>query len=219
MFILKTSICNEQNNYVYPQTLSMGPDYDWDAEDSVSNMKLNQALEQTPNFNAFNLDPDTLLTDVVSQGYVYTNGLLISPAFLEALSEYSVQPHTLYPAKVVLHDSLSNYLWMHMINDIESHIDFSRSRFERVEKGRGIREEILVDDAFHLRDLCKEFTSTMGIDLLAKELVFHDCGDLYDLFFLRLTERTIFLSDRLGACLERSELTGFDIVPADTMAR
>jgi hypothetical protein len=216
MYILKTSICNEQNNYTYPQTLSMGLDYDWDAETSISKIELNEALVVEPDFDSFNLDPDTKLTDIVSQGFIYANGLLVSPEFLTTIANYSIQPHTLFPAKVVLHHKVSNYSWMHMIDETESHIDFNKSRFERVEKAQGIREEIQIDDKVQLRNLCKEFTTTMGIDLLAKELSFYESSCIHDLFFLRLTERTVFVSDRLGSILKQDLLRGFEVILTDT---
>src|ERR1019366_9418490 len=105
MWLLKTLLCNEQTNEVFPQAVSMGPDYNWDSDTSVNAIQSNRTLDFHPNLRAFHLDPETLLTDIVSQGYIYTRGLLVSRHFKEVVDKYLLEPHADYEAEVVYRDT------------------------------------------------------------------------------------------------------------------
>src|SRR4030095_11506827 len=101
IWILDTAICNTQNNDVVPQVEHMGSGYDWDAPDSITQIRSNAPLDFRPHPQAFHLDPATNLTDVVSQGYIYTAGLLVSEPLYDTIRRFQLPAHQPYPAAVV----------------------------------------------------------------------------------------------------------------------
>src|SRR3989442_9594796 len=123
-YIMKLG-ANADNNQIAPQVENMGPGYNWDVRDSVTRISENVPLVQPPNLRAFHLDPLTVPTDVISQGYIVTRGLLVSPAFVRVLEKYRTQLHELYPAEVVWKNDRLKYFWVHMIEKAEDCLDYA----------------------------------------------------------------------------------------------
>jgi hypothetical protein len=214
MWILNTTISNEQNNDVIPQVEHMGPGYKWDAPDSISQIDSNAPLGFAPNLRSFHLDPVTNLTDVLSQSFIYTAGLLVSHRFYRALEDLTVQPHEPYPAEVVHRGETDRFVWMHMTEPIESRIDFAGSRFLISPLDRKA-EPIVFTDADEMSRTARELVNTIGpLRLLPERVVFLKGTPRYDLFTLLLTERRYFASDLLGDRLRSEGLTGFELDPA-----
>lgn len=214
MHILNTVICNSQNNEVYPQVISMGLDYNWDGEDSITKITTNTPLTFEPNFNAFHLDPETQITDIVSQSYIYTRGLLLSEAMMKAIEEHLLQPYSAYAAKVVYDQATLDYRWLHITEEIETHINFSESKFSVI-GGQSEPMPVQVNDYENLRAQCRRLVDTSGGELLARTLSFSRGTPAYDLFFVQLTKRHIFISDWLANTLMRSSFTGFEVLPSE----
>ena len=219
MYILKTAISNEQNNEICPQVEHMGVNYRWDDPDSVTHIIANAPLALTPNMRAFHLDPATKLTDIVSQGYIYTMGLLASEAFVAALGGLTVQAHESYEAQVAYRGVAYRYFWLHMIEALEGRLDFARSRF-MVRKPGGAREQVTIGDADALRQLCLDLVNTInGGELEPKALAFLAGTSQYDLFGLRLSNHIYVASDECATRLLTRRLTGFELAPIEVTFR
>jgi hypothetical protein len=215
MHIFKTAISNEQNNEISPQVEHMGVDYRWDDPDSVTHIIANAPLTVTPNMGLFHLDPGTNLTDIVSQGYIYTMGLLASEAFVAVLRGLVVQAHERYEAKVAYRGVTYRYRWLHMIEALEGRIDYGGSQFI-VRKPGGAREPVTISDPNALRQLCLDLVNTVnGGELQPERLVFLPGTPHYDLFGLRLSNHVYFVSDELAARLIKQGLTGFELARID----
>ena len=102
MHVLNIAIADESNGNVYPQVEHMGADYDWAARDSVTQIGSAAAAGVTPNLRSFYLDPATRWTDIVTQGYIPTSGLLVSERLDELLAGFRRQGALRWPAEVVL---------------------------------------------------------------------------------------------------------------------
>jgi hypothetical protein len=216
MYILKTNICNDQNNEIAPQVLDMGAGYNYNARDSVSSVRLNTPLDYTPNFKSFYLDPLTKVTDIIRQGYIFTIGLLVSERFYEAIKNYSLQPHKAYPAEVIYHEKCLHYYWIHITRMLEPLIDFGKSEFiQRYDNGHVVPRSFSNLEGFEQKR--KEIIESISGEMIGTRVFFVQKIPAYDLFFIRFTSRTIFISIELKDCLLQNKFTGFDILPSETI--
>jgi hypothetical protein len=176
---------------------------------------MNVALEQAPNFHSFHLDPDTVLTDIISQTYVAARGLLISPAVTAVIARHSIQRHEHYPAEVVWHGAAFEYYWLHMTEEAEDLIDYSNSDFRQVSIGVGSPVVLSLTNREELRATARHLINTLTGRLQPRRLVFLRGVPELDLFCLDLPHRTFFVSSRLRDALTDARLTGFELVPSD----
>jgi hypothetical protein len=211
MWILDTAICDAQNNEIVPQVEHMGSGYDWDAPDSITQIRSNAPLDFRPDTRAFHLDPATNLTDVVSQGYIYTAGLLVSEAFYNTIRRFQLQAHEPYPAAVV-HDGRTHaFRWVHFTEEVEDKIDFTHSEFAVRGPVEPEMSQVFANQE-QLREKCRELVNTIGpVHLEAIRIVFPPGVPRYDLFSVLLTERRFFVSDALADELRRQRFTGFEL--------
>jgi hypothetical protein len=213
LWLLKTSICNEQTNEVFPQTVSMGPDYDWDSDTSVNAIQSNRPLAFYPNLKAFHLDSETWLTDLVSQGYIYTRGLLVSRKFKDVVDKYILEPHANYEAEVVYHGTAYEYTWMHFTEEMESRVDFAHSTFRFVDQKSATNSTMVFNGQEDLRKKCAELVHLGVGEIAAENIEFIAGTPRFDLFFFQLTAREILVSDQLASRLLHDKLSGFELVP------
>ena len=209
---LNIDICNSQTNDVYPQVEHMGPDYAWEQNNSITNIISNHPLGFAPDMQSFYLNEKTSLTDVISQSYIYTAGLLASERFQAAISGYTVQKYDIYPAEVIYQNKAINYVWLHFVVDIEQYINYRKSRFV-VTFSNGREDSIEIDTTATLRKLEKEVIYSGSGYLEMKEVTFHSGVPFYDFFFFRLQGNRYYVSERLAIELERRKLTGFIVEP------
>ncbi|HEX8242243.1 MAG TPA: hypothetical protein VF541_02060 [Longimicrobium sp.] len=215
MYLLETYVEDAGTNGVHPQVADMGDDYRWDDPDSVTRMRSGRPLAVTPNLS-FHLDPETNATDVVTQGYTHATGLLVSEAFCAALEGRAVQAHERYAAQVVDDGEVLSYRWLHVVEQLEGRIDYRRSEFT-VRNGDGPGREVTFADADDLRRQCRELVNSFKGALEARRVSFLPGTPRYDFFTLLLTSQLFFVSDSLAAEMTRRKLTGFHLVPAETV--
>jgi hypothetical protein len=214
MWFMNTAICNEQNNEVVPQVEHLGAGYAFDAPDSVTHIRSNVPLRIPPNTRSFHLDPVTHLTDVVSQGYVYTMGLLVSNRMFDVMRPFTLQAHEAYAAEVVHHDKRYEYQWMHMTELVDEHIDFAQSRFVVRPHGKADKE-VSFRNSDELRETTRALVDTIGpVRLEVSRLVFLPATPRYDFFGLDLTARLFFASAPLAERLIERRFTGFELKPS-----
>jgi len=215
-YVLKIGIPNSDNNQIVPQVENMGPGYDWGASESITRLSGNAPLARSPNLHAFHLDPDTRLTDIVSQGYIYTRGILASAKFCRTLDDLIVQRHERYPADVVFHGKTYQYYWLHMTEEVEDRIDYVNSDFYIEPLLDGAIENVTLADREALDDLSRRLIDTGTGRLIARKISFIPGTPAYDLLCVQLTARTFFASELLAARLSNAKQTGFELRPTDT---
>jgi hypothetical protein len=213
-YILNTE-SNLDNNHIAPQIVSMGPGYDWDAPNSVSRLTTNVVLVQAPNFRSFHLDPNTAVTDIVSQTYVAARGLLVSPALAGAIGQFTIQRHQPYRAEIVWRGVAFDYYWLHMTEEAEDLLDYARSDFRRMPIGPGSPVNVSFANREELRVTTHQLINTLTGQLQPRRLIFLPGIPELHLFCLDLPHRTFYLSSRLGDELTAAKLTGFELVPSD----
>jgi hypothetical protein len=212
MYELNIFPSNEETNYICPQVAHMGRNYRWDDLDSLTHIRVNQPLAVRPNLHAFHLDDETHLTDIVSQGYIYTMGLLVSKHLYGVLLHAMIQQHEIYGAVVVHRGATHQYVWVHMIEDVAARLDFSRSEFA-VRYEQGFEETATIDSMADL-DRARLILTDRGRGVLfPRRMEFGRGTPPYDLFCLALTGSRFFISRGLADELTRRRLTGFELVP------
>lgn len=205
---------SRKGDEIYPQVLNMGLDYDWQASDSVDRIINNEPLHFVPNLDTFDLDPDAMLTDVVSQGYIYTQGLLLSRNLVNIINSFVLPNRTLFNATVSHNKTISKYFWFHVTERTEKYIDFENSDFYLKEEDSQNLVLKKISGFDELKDLCRDLVSQMSGELFANKIQFMTETPHYDLFFLQLTSRYIFISESLAATLKNQRFTGFDLIPS-----
>ena len=195
----------------------MGADYRWDDPDSVTKIVEHRPLTIKPNMRAFHLDSLTNLTDVISQGYIVTMGLLVSERFCEALAGCLVHAHERYPADVVIHGETFRYFWLHLIEELENRIDYTRSEFF-VRKPGGAHEPVTITGAADLRTTRFRLVNTInGGELGFTRITFAPGTPHFDLCCVHLSRYVFLVSDALAERLSVRRLTGFELLPAAVM--
>jgi hypothetical protein len=214
--LLKTEICNWQNNWVYPQVEHMGPGYRWDDPGSITHIIANKPLTFIPNMHSFHLSDNTRKTDLISQNYIYRIGLLASAEFQDVIAGYVVQAYEKWPAEVTYHGELFAYAWLHMIEEAEQYISYPRSEFV-VRRSSGAEEAVQSPTGAALRGKARELLNSDSGVLAAKRITFAVGTPHFDFFCLCLNGLEFFASDRLRQELEGSGLTGFELEPSNTI--
>jgi hypothetical protein len=201
---------NQDNNEVVPQVMNMGPGYNWDAADSITALSTNAPLSVSPNFHAFHLDPETRLTDVISQAYIFTRGILISERFWRTLEGFVTQAHQSYAADVVFRGKTSPYYWLHMTEELENRIDYANSDFYIEPTLGGAAESVTLADRQALDALSRRLVDEGIGSLRPRRITFVSGTPAYDLFCLQFTSCTFFASARLADRLSADKLTGLE---------
>jgi len=208
--ILNYFICNDQNNFVCPQVVSMGADYRWHSSESVRNIAANRPLKISPNLKAFHLDDNTKATDVIWQNDIDTIGLLVSKRFSDSLSGYVIQAHETYRAEVVYREASFAYCWLHMVEELEDRIVFPKSEFFTA-NANGVDEIVEIRSREEMHEKAWLGLNSTNGPLLARKIAFPPDTPHFDLFCLRLVGHKYFASERLANELTQRQLTGFNL--------
>ena len=210
MYELVYKLANEQNKLIYPQVEHMGPGYPWDHPNSITNIKHCEPLESKPSLNSLHLDSKTYLTDLITQSYSYARYLLISGRFLEILDTCAIQPNEIYQATVFYKGKESEYHWVHFNYEVENDINFTESQFCIRRSGKGL-EQCDFADKNEMKAVYNQLADEDSGDVLPKKIVFNSIHNFEDLFYLQLTKRWLFVSDRLKTKIDDEDLSGFEI--------
>lgn len=212
MYLLNVEISDSQNNEIFPQVIHMGLDYDFEAPNSITQVRVNAPLSVAPNLDSFHLDPDTNLTDIVTQAYAYTMGLLVSERLFNALKNHTLQPFVAYPARVVHQNQSFAFHWLHFTKKLEPEIDFEQSDFVEVDAD-GNTTPLQFANVVDLHLGCKSVVQKVTSRLTPRKIQFVSGTPSYDLFFLDLVPRLILISSPLRETLLGGSYTGFQIAP------
>jgi hypothetical protein len=215
MHVLDYRVVNELNNFVYPQVEHLGPEYDWNAPTSILNIKKGEPLNFCPNLAQLHLDPKTRITDFITQSLSYAPYLLISPRFLKALQGLDVQPHQVFPANVILNDTEYRYHWIHFTCEVEDDINFGMSRFWSTHSGAQ-PHLCSFESRVELEDTCRGLANSKQGEISPAEIVVKCSISLMDLFYLQLTKRSLFISERLNSRIQDLGLNGFKVRDSDS---
>jgi hypothetical protein len=187
--VLKTDIVAPEANEIYPQVASLADGVFW-------------------------LDPETGLTDMLTQASTSTPGLLVSERLYRLLAEHRV-PGSLEARPVVVrhHDETYPYFWLPVTDDLERHVDYPASEFELVKSPVEPPERVKLRDYDDFLATRKKLVDTVGGDLRARRLVLLPDTPAKDLLYLRLTSPVYFASRELADNLVAAGLTGLEVVP------
>src|SRR5690349_8230730 len=129
-FILQPSTRKKDNFGVYPQVQRMTARYDYKSENSIYNLNRykNSFPEFTPNLNAFLVQKNTQLTDLLSVS-VISGGLLLTKKMKLVLESHNLPSHKFYEAHVDFKGKDHQYYWLHIVCDLLDDIDYIKSNF------------------------------------------------------------------------------------------
>ena len=189
--VLKTDIVAPEANDIYPQVGSFADGVFW-------------------------LDPETGLTDVLTQASTSTPGLLVSERLYRLLSEHRV-PGTFEARPFVVrhHDETYPYFWLPVTDELERHVDYLASEFELVKFPDKPAARVELRDYDDFLAMRKKLVNTAGGNLRARRLVLLPGTAANDLLHLRLTSPVYFASRELADSLAAAGLTGLEVVPGE----
>lgn len=216
MHVLDQYVTDGPVNNVFPQVVGMGDDYRWNAPGSVRHVPMFAVPLIAPNLSAFHLEPTTTATDILSQAVMLAPGLLVSDRLRAELDNYAVHAHAWYDASVVHREKHLHYNWLHLTSTLESGINFAKSTFSMRDKVKAEQIVHFASETDLLRDV-RELVNHQSGQLRVQTVTFVPGVASYDLFMLRLTDPTYFLSDRLATRMRDRGYTGFRILPSDAV--
>ena len=217
-FVLVPHATGAAVNHVFPQAVDMGNEYDWDAPDSLRHLPPFAPADVPPNLSAFHLDPETKVTDILSQTLTPAPGLLVSNRLRDEVDHFAIQEHAWYEAPVVHHGRRLRYNWLHFTASLESKIDFTRSTFVVRHETKREKSRTFASEAEFLQE-CRELVDSGTGKVRVQSVTFLPGVALLDLFVLRLTGLTYYLSHQLVNRLREAEYSGCKILPANASFR
>ncbi len=117
----------------YPQCKGMpsgeGLTKDWfDMPDSMTKLNNRTFPKIEPDLR-FELEEDSILTDLVSPSNISARGLLLSKRAKMVLQVFPMMPHKFYSAQLKHSGVIYEYFWLHPVRESFDSIDFSNSQF------------------------------------------------------------------------------------------
>jgi hypothetical protein len=204
-FCLSNTPNYKEVNNIYPQaTYEMDDVHVYDILKNMINKPVQEAITIT-----FNLAKKTKATDVLSQSYITSSGLLISNKLFLLLQDFGIL-HTQFIQCSIKHEkTILNYYWLHPVKDFLSCIDFEKTDFTLVDKGSG---KTLYEYKAKSRDAFIQKTLAIPYDkaMCPKGDIYFipDAGCKTDIIFLPGIDLSIFISERLRNVFIQNSITG-----------
>lgn len=95
------NVATEGIGRAFPQHQTMGPGYDYDAPDSVHNLRYHEAPDFVPNLETIVIEAGAKLTDLLSSVPLSDHAHLVSERLYSLLLEFQMPPHRYIPAPMV----------------------------------------------------------------------------------------------------------------------
>lgn len=211
LFEIQTTKEYERINNVFPQV-------DFKLEDNWGSYGIAKSLMSKPvdvpvTFT-FRLEKRSPLTDVLSQSFIAARGLLISSRFSELLNKWTLK--NIEQIKAVVKDAKGKehqYFWIHPTVDFLRSIDYQRTRFiVRDNVTQNVISNFKVGNFKELYDRVMKITADKGVK--PSEILYVKDSWCFesDIIFTDVLGRKIFVSRELKNELEKSNITGLDII-------
>lgn len=175
-------------------------------------------------FDRIELYRSAKLTDCLSTLAISAHAFILSTKALNVFQRFDLGKHAIYPATVHHKESTNEYHVLHIINDMEVHLDCSRSRFHVTDMMGKPRFRIDVKDLADLvekREKIKkgELYGTEEFDYARLTFGYFVPGTSHpDIFSIRCGSSEAYITSSLASAIHESGLTGFNIIPAVDLA-
>lgn len=194
----------------YPQTDGMGLGYNLNAPNSVWNIPNLKMPDFEPAFDYFLLDKKAKLTDVISTALINARGFLISNKLKTILDKFHLTKHIYYPVKI-LHkkDFITNYYWLHFIEDNSNDIDFKNSSFELMHPLPFFRTDIIKLDGKEADIITANRLANPDFKLFPKKIKNQRPKNI-DFLVFDFLYNPFYVSADLIKALENNSITGIN---------
>lgn len=179
----------------------------------VYKVRKNEFPDFIPNYELeleSNAIPTSLLPNVGA-----SFGLIVNKELKEILSKHKLPPHHFYKMKVLYHDEVLEYYWLHyIVNDFWDHIDKEKSFGEVYTVKKGIftiHEEVKTTSKEEVLEIRKNLKLPK---MFRAKTIFKPSFPSYDLYETDLTN-DVFISAKLKNAMEDSGMTGMVFSPYD----
>lgn len=182
----------KETGQAFPQLDDINPEYDFYAPDSVYKINAFKIPDFIPNLDYFILNPKAKLTDVLSQAAISAYGLMVSKKFKNLLSEFNIQEHRFYKAKIKTKNDFITYYWMHLgETNILNEIDYSKSSFY-IKKG--LKRIPLTISSY--KDYQEKRKNADTLSVIKTEQLYLQKQE-HDLFIVPFLDGNIYISNEL----------------------
>lgn len=164
-----------------------------------------------PNFESIEVYPSTKLTDLISTGAISAPAFILSQRAIDIFLQYNLGNYRLYPATIKLKDSYQKYKILHFINDFQSKLDYSLSKFYVADFSDIWIEDIMVKDYEEYLEKSKIIYLEQQHLLSLKLGYFKPNIHLPDIFSLASSSDYIYISRNLGQAIIDNHLSGFEL--------
>jgi hypothetical protein len=213
VFILDPHDINEDVIGIYPQGDGMVKNYDYKSVNSVDHFSelKGRKCDFIPDLR-YKLNRKAKPTDFIS-GCLGPGGDLVgSQKVYDIFKKFNLGPHQWFQASIEHKNKvIGGFHRLHFVYKLESEIVFSQSNFKYA--GKTIRSIESYEDYVNYRKTKDRF----GLARTSKTVVERSKFEQYDLFVIGFYDQNIYISDKLKTEIEKSELSGLIIKPADAI--
>jgi len=198
----------------YPQIQTSGGKWHTSDPDCFYNVFAGEIPEFTPNLHYLVLEPDAIMSDVLSAAMI-SFGFILNDKVKKILERHMLPDHRFYPATIQYRDTFyANYYWFFYVSDVLDHIDLTRTEFFLSDWFSDEREKCEnVRSTNDLRNLNK-FTIEKKVVHAHPVYMYEKITDTYDLFKLTFGNYQTYVSERLASELGQ-QVTGFRLSPSE----
>ncbi len=192
----------------FPQTDGMGPGYNLRGTNSVWNLPNLRKPDFEPDFDCFRLDKKAKLTDVISTATINACGFIVSNKLKIIFDEFKLPPHIYYPVKILYKkEMISNYFWLHFIDDNTKNIDFLNSTFELTHPLPFFRNDSIILEGKEFEILTANKLANPDYKLFPKRLKSQGPQNI-DFVVLDFLYKSFYISEKLFKAINNNSITG-----------
>ena len=146
---IDSKIDTEETGNIFP-AIESAKGYDFNASNSVYKLRSDIFPTFEPNFE-FILSKGAKEVDILSQGTISANGLVVSQRLKQFFKNYITVPQMSFELRI--QNTKSNYYWIqYMWNESKSFVDFEKTTFKISEFGNLIEAEKKITNVSEFED-------------------------------------------------------------------
>ncbi|MBX3239012.1 MAG: hypothetical protein KIT80_09540 [Chitinophagaceae bacterium] len=204
---------DERTCGAYTQTDGMGPGYNLRGPNSVWNISNLKKPDFEPDFDCFMLDKKAKLTDIISTSIINARGFIVSNNLKTIFDNSRLPSHIYYPVVLLYKkERITNYYWLHFIEDNTKDIDFRKSEFELTHPLPFFRTESVILNNKELSVIEANKAANPDFKVFPRFIQLNKSLDADFLIFEFLYNKC-YISEKLYNDFKTNNISGIDFTP------
>ena len=195
----------------YPQCKGVpsGHTFEWlESTNSMTNLNSREFPTFEPELK-FELEENSILTDVISPSNIFAKGLLINNKVKDILRNFNLIDHKYFPAQVIMNGRDYDYYWLHLVKNDYQGLIFGSSEFYLGITPNFKMNEVKIEDENNLQKIVNQNIET-SLRVFPSKLTLDSSFSNLDLFFFPIVQNEIIITKALKTAFYAAEVTGLD---------